>query len=373
MARSARALVVELVADAKDFVKGTQQADDALEKFVTGADQDLDGLARDTDRATDKMGRSFDNLAREAKRSFDKVERSADDAADNLGKESFGEAGKESGSEFASNLGESISSGDYSALGRDTAAGLVSGFAAMPGLGPALAVVAAGAAALFGNIVKEAERRAAQVSSAFQRAAQDSLDALDLTERGHAFNTFIEQLGSGDPAKGMKEFNKQTKAAGVNITDVKQAFIAGGTPLQNLLTKLQQTATQADNVSRNAHTGTIRLSDTARAADTLASKLSNANKDLATGVELAGQLRSVNTSSDQARAIDARTKAFGQQANDLNSAARAQDRINGGFTDPRVIRAVDERTRALKLQSTYAQTASKVGAPGTVVGGKRLN
>lgn len=388
--RSARALVVQLVADVKDFVKGTQKADDALGDFVRDADRDLDKLERqskdaadgmerafdgvsfdklatESKTATEKMGRNFDNLAREAKQSFDKIEREADGST-----AAFGEAGKESGSEFASNLSESLSSGDFTALGTDTAAGLVAGFSSMPGLGAALAPLAAGAALVFGSIVKEAERRAAQVSAAFERAAASSLEQLDLTERGSAFKTFIEQLGEGDAGKGMRKLNEEAKKAGVSVTDIKVAFIQGGKPLDDLIGRLHKAQDEGTKIVGNARTGRVEQDKHARSANNLAVQLQQANKDLATGVDLAGQLRSVNTSADQAAAIKERTDNLNQQAGDLERMGDAQRRLNEWWTDPRIKRAVDERTEALRKQSQYAQTASRVGAPGTVVGGKRL-
>lgn len=285
--RSARALVVEMVADVKDFVRGTQKADDTLSDFVRDAERDLDKLERANKDATDDMARHYDNLSREAKRSFDKIGREAKEETSNT----FGEAGRESGSEFASNLSETLSSGDFTALGTDTAAGLVAGFANMPGLGAALAPLAAGAALIFGSIVKEAQKHAALVTAAFERAASDAVEALNATQRGASFNELLEQLGGMD--KGWKKIVDWSKKAGTNAIDIKNAYVAGGTPLQNQLVKLKQIIDNGTTVVKRGKEYTTEVSAQARAAQHLYNELGGSNDALKEGIELAGMYASI--------------------------------------------------------------------------------
>lgn len=372
--RSARALVVELVADTKDFVKGTQQADDALSDFVKRADTDLDKVGRASKDMADDAGRSFDNIAREAKSSFRKVEQAADDAAHDMRGESFKEAGKESGAEFASNLSETLSSGDFTAIGTDTAAGLVSGFASMPGLGPALAVVAGGAAILFGKIAKDATNAAETVRTVFEQAASDALAKMNETVRGGAFVTFMTQLGGGDVAKGMKKITDQAAAAGVSFQTVRDAFIAGGQPLQNLLDKLNKVEETNDANVKLGRARKNAIAEQGIEAGKLADKLAKQNTLINTGIAQQGELNSLYGADDVAAAVANRTQELKAQKDDLNNMARSQERLNAAQADPRIKDAIDERTRALGRQRTAQEQINAVtptGRPGTVVGGRR--
>lgn len=305
MARSARALVVELVADVGDFVKGTQKADDALQDFVS----DTETGVRDINTAAAKLGdnirdpfekvgtsakdaaddaeRHFDNLAREAKTSFKKVETAADDAADGVGKESFGEAGKEAGAEFASNLGESLASGDISGVLRDTAGGLVSAFAGLAGpVGIGLAAAAATATVIFGKIQAEAERRAARIASVtgaiFDQMSADMQSAIGEFIRGQAYQTFVEGFSKdGDLNEGFREMGKLAKAAGVNVGDIANAFIQGGPAADAMRAKLGQVETTSRNTKVVAHGTVTEYSDAAKAAGTLKDRLSEAETSTA--------------------------------------------------------------------------------------------
>ena len=391
MPRSARALIVELVADVTDFVKGTDKADRALDDFVTDAESgirdvntamdklDVNGRVFDevgdsAKRAADKAERSFDNLAREAKTSFDKVERSADDAARGIGKESFGESGREAGAEFASNLGESISSGDYAALGRDTAAGLVSGFQSIPGIGAAMAVAAAGAAVVFANIQKKAEEAATLTQQAFENMAAGVLESLNQTLRGQQFITTLEQLGGGKAGKGMEKLVDLTNKAGVNAVDFKNALISGGAPLQTQIQKLQAVVDKGKTIDSNWRTSNTKTAQAARAAEALLKQTGKVETSIKKGSEQAAVLNSVLGDKEAQQAVDERTRALKTQKDDTNSTAAAQERANRAFIDPRILTAIDERTRALGRQRTAQEQLNAVtptGPVGTIVGGRR--
>jgi hypothetical protein len=391
-ARSARALVVELVADATDFVKGTQKADDALSDFVADTEQGV----RDINNATDKLGqrvkdpfekvgtsakdaaddadRAFDNLAREAKASFRKVEQAADQAGHDVGKESFGEAGKEAGGEFTANLSETLSSGDYSGLGRDTAAGLVSGFAAMPGIGLALAPLAGAAALVFGQMAKSAADKAALIEQSFQNAASSVLASLATSTRGQQFTTIIEQLGGGTPGKGLDKIAALAKQAGINVVDFKEAMIAGGAPLEVIRKRLVEVEKKGQGIRSNWRTANTETAKAATAAEKLSGVIGTMEGSLDRGAEQAGILNSKLGDKQMKKAVDERAGSIRQQTADLNSSAAAAERARAALIDPRINIAIDERTRTMHKQEVQAsKTAAAVrGIPGTVVGGKVL-
>ena len=399
--RSARALVVELVADVADFVKGTQKADDALSDFVRGADQDLgkledsaDDAARGVNRSLDKIAkddpfekigtqakeaskeaeRAFDNLQREARKSFDKIGDAADDAGHDIGKESFKEAGKESGQEFTTNLGTAVASGDYSTIGTDSAAALAGAFAAFPGFGAAFAPLALAATSVFASMQEQARRAAAQVALAFDTASSAAFENLNQTLRGSSWTQLLEDLGGGDAAKGVKEINKAFEGTNITFQDIQSAYVKGGKSLDQILAKAKNITKESEHHATTAHSGAKEYDAQAKKIQTVTTNLQSANTALGQGVNLAGQVNSVMTSADAARAVDERKQAFRQQAKDMNSIAQSQDRINGGFTDPRINRAIAERTRLLQSQESAARQAAAAvrGAPGTVVGGHRL-
>jgi hypothetical protein len=99
---------------------------------------------RDLERQTD---RTADSVARDWRRMADAGDRAARDlrtSTDRIGRDvrsELGSTGKEAGAEFASNLGESLASGDASRIAQDSVGGLV---ASLAFAGPIGAAVAAG-------------------------------------------------------------------------------------------------------------------------------------------------------------------------------------------------------------------------------------
>lgn len=356
MPRSARALVVELVADVKDFVKGTQEADDALSDFVRDADRDLDKLetavhgvefdklGREAKDAAQDVERAFDNLAREAKQSFRKIDQAADQV--NIGpmKEKMGEAGSEVGSEFAQNLGESLSSGDLTSLAQDTAGGLIGAFQGIGGgIGIGLAGAAAVATTIFAKIQAEAEAKAERIktvtASIFDELSGAMKESLEEMTRGQAYNDFVAGFSKdGDLADGMKQMSALARKAGVNVGDIAAAFVNGGPAAETMRKRLTTIKDEGTRISANAKGTQTSMSGSAKAAD-----------------KLSGYLAEADTATRHA-----------------NDAARAYWESWIGITQE-VRLAEAAASRASSQLARAARAAAQVrGAPGTVVGGRRL-
>jgi hypothetical protein len=251
MARSVKELALRLTTDVSDFAKGTQDA--------AG---DTDDLARNVEQATEKIATSFKDLTQDAQRATDAMARNSKeafskvstDAAHEMGsgaaKESFGEAGGEVGAEFASNIGESLASGDLTGVARDTAAGLVGAFQGIGGpIGIGLATAAALGTAAFANMQAEAERRATNISNItsaiFDKLTADISAAFEEMQRGQAWIQFVQSFApNGTLADGIAALSDRAKKAGTSVGEIGQKFLEGGPPLDGLVKNLEVASTK---------------------------------------------------------------------------------------------------------------------------------
>jgi hypothetical protein len=361
MARSARALVVELVADVGDFVKGTQKADDALSDFVRDADGDLDKLERqsrdaadgmerafdsvsfdkmaaESKTATDKMERNFDNLAREAKRSFDKVEREARDVDLSGAKQSFGEAGSEVGSEFAQNLGESLSSGDLTSLAQDTAGGLIGAFQGLgPGIGTALAGVAAVATTVFAKMSAEAQASAERIrtltSTIFDELNKDMDETLSKMMRGDAWKDFQAGFSpSGDVNEGMTKMRAIADKIGISVGDIATAFIQGGPAQTAMKARIDAVAKAGQGAVKNVRGVGAASTAAANAANELRKHFQEADQATRNAeANLAAQFDTLIKLNAKAAQYERNLQAANKQAGNLkNNLVGAAGTVVGG-------------------------------------------
>jgi hypothetical protein len=433
MARSARALVVELVADVGDFVKGTQKADDALSDFVRDADRDLDKVERsardmadgieralddltpsgrspfdrmaaDSKTATDKIERNFDNLAREAKTSFEKVGRAADDGMDDLGRQSSGRAGEfgaEAGAEFAQNMGEGISSGDFSGVATGTAGGLAASFSQMGPLGVVAGIGIGLAGVMFDGMLKESKKRAEQISNlvATQMAGvvEEFQATLAQTTAGQNLRDLLTELGEGDFGKGFDQMKTASNALGINLDqmlvklqngtlttgDIEKAF-RGTVEEAKKTGAAMAPIVQAQNNIKNA------VSVQAAAARKVAvdsTVMKNAMDPAA--ADAAQMARNTGQMSDSMHGVSGDASSA---AGSFRSAAGHTQGILTDFTDLHEVVAntktemdrlkismenIDKDRNVANLASNLQKAATAAaqvrGAPGTVVGGKRLS
>ena len=172
----AKGIRINFLADVRDFLRGTKD----LEKELDDVADSLDEMAKDGDKATEKLERSFKDLARETRKA-------GDDVGDGMGRgfkrmEALGEdAATEIKDEFKSNLSEVTSSfdGSVESMG-DLVQGTLGGL--VPALGPlGLAVGAAGAAGV-GLVIKsfqDAEARAEEFRAKVSELTQALIEAGD--------------------------------------------------------------------------------------------------------------------------------------------------------------------------------------------------
>jgi hypothetical protein len=172
-----RDLVVRFLSDVAGFIKGTDDVADALDDVS----RSMDETARDADTSSEKIARDYEAAAERMERSTDEFTRdlaaSYRTAANRVRTENakierdtrdtLGDAGREAGSEFAQNLGESISSGDVAGLASGTIGGLAASFGATGPIGLALAGLGAAAVGVFTAIRTNAEKAATAAQSAF--------------------------------------------------------------------------------------------------------------------------------------------------------------------------------------------------------------
>lgn len=344
MARSVKGFLVEIGADVKDFVRGTQEADRELADLATDAATDLGKIETAAKEAADGMERAFDKAASDSRASFKKISDNAGrDLASGDTKQTFGEAGSEVGAEFAQNLGESMASNDLASIAKDTAGGLVSAFQGLGGpIGLGLAGIATAATGIFATIQKEAEAKAARIAAVtgaiFDELSEGMQDSLSEMTRGEAYQEFVKGFSKeGTLSAGLRQMESLAKRAGVNVGDIATAFIQGGPAAETLKQRLIRIRQEGTTTSTNSRVVAQKISDSAKAAKDLQKYMGEADKSTADA--------------------EASSRALLEQVLALAQAA-----------------ANYENNMKLALEKQQrAASAAKRGAPGTVVGGRALN
>jgi hypothetical protein len=208
-------IVVRIASNVREFLKGTDQVERALDDL---GDESGD-LSLDVERDTRRMEDAFRDAAASIDKSSRKAERSVREGFADPAVESGKEAGSEVGAEFASNLGESLASSDLSGLGRDTAAGLVSGFASIGGpIGLVLAGVAATAAGVFAGITSAAEASKERIDELYQSLIGGDALASESLKESQAL-AYLDSLGSS-----ADQVLDAYEAIGVSLPDVVAAL-----------------------------------------------------------------------------------------------------------------------------------------------------
>lgn len=211
--------------DVKDLSKALDDTADAL-----------DDVARDGDKAGDKIEASFRDMVREA----GKAEKAVDDVKDStrrLGDDGVGgfrklkDAGSEASDELKQNLGETFSSfrgdlEDVPQIAQDVLGGLAGSVGGIPAaLG--LAGAAAGVGVIIENFTKIAEAADEAKESAFDMAytVGGALDAAGYSQRLASWTGETEKW---------KQANDIAQATGWDVVDVVDAMAAGGDKLRDL-------------------------------------------------------------------------------------------------------------------------------------------
>jgi ABC-type transporter Mla subunit MlaD len=205
MAGRGRGIIVDLVANANPFRRGTKQAEDALEDFGDSLDQ----VARDGDKAAEKLERSFKDTARAVNNVGDDVRRNSN----------LGSVGAEIGEEFSQNFGEAVRSGNPAEAITETFTSLG------PAFGVAGLAVAAGAGIVNGVIqgIQQAKDRLKDAGNELYRALEDGF--LDAAERKIQLTA---ALGVDEYEDALDKIARLASETGVSTREIA-AYLQDGT------------------------------------------------------------------------------------------------------------------------------------------------
>lgn len=250
------------------------RARDFVAKFFT----DTSRFVTDkVEQGLDDVGHAATNAAKETEHAFDRIKRKVSDTGHEtsvVGKETFGEAGKEVGAEFAQNVGQGLASGNIGTLAQDSAGGLVSAFANLGGpVGLALAPIAAVAAGVFASITASAAKMRADVQEQFDQL-------LSGADRQARIGTTLEQVfGGGSLAENLRLAGEEAQRAGVPVKDLVDALVnpKDSGKLTALLDAIRDKGTTTfEGVSRTGAGMQKSYTDAAQAANDILGKLDEA-------------------------------------------------------------------------------------------------
>lgn len=212
-AGAARQLVLRYVADARDFIRPTQQATDALD------DQAREAAA--LERALGKLDAQYADTGRAA-------DRAADDLRASSGK--VGEVGREAGAEFSQNFGESVRSGD-------PAGALIETITNAGGMfGPA-GLAVAGLFGIGAALVKDVQDQAARLREAGRSAWEAMQDGvLDAAESKVQLTA---ALGVDDWEAAVDRLAEQAAELGVGAREYAAYLQSGVDPAGRIAAALE--------------------------------------------------------------------------------------------------------------------------------------
>lgn len=238
MAR-ARDVVVRFLAETRDFLRG---ADDIADAYTD--------MARDAERAADAGEDAARDTARAWDRAADAMRRDVDGATRDIGGD-VADTGREAGTEFAQNMGEAISSGDWSAVANDTAGGLS---ASLLAAGP-IGAVAGAAVALGGIFLAQFQARAAQV----KELASQTFDAYrdGLIEQAEKEQLLITMLGVDNIDEAYREIGRIARELGGTAADVQRELLTAGDAVTPLDDAVAGIISKRDDLARGKGIGLI--------------------------------------------------------------------------------------------------------------------
>lgn len=262
MAR-ARDFIARFLSDTSKFE--TERAADDLDELGDQAErtaEKVDDFGDQTDRTAAKVDDAFDRIRASSKRGMDDVGRNVDEGGSKVK-----DAGSEIGAEFSENIGEGMRSGDYTAVGFETATSLTSALGPI-GLGIGLG------AAIVGGLVTGAKQRAQDLRDATkewveiykeagaliideQTIANAALEKLT-GESGDQYRAWAEQLGlsagtvaralSGD-AEAVNEVEAALGPANERLDESTRKVESHGKVAQSSITFNRDLAGAIDEVS----------------------------------------------------------------------------------------------------------------------------
>jgi hypothetical protein len=190
-------------------------------------------------RETEQLERATDSAADEAVRDWRKISDAAADAARKIDRSTgpggiagdmrdlqadAADTGREVGQEFASNLGESLASGDASRIVQDSAGGLISSLAFAGPIGAAVAAAGTIGLAFWNNFEQTTRERREAVIATASTVFQGILDEGAAFAKRFATDTLRDFL---DPAQ-VDELSGRARKASERLGDDLAAAIVGG-------------------------------------------------------------------------------------------------------------------------------------------------
>lgn len=268
--RKPRDLVVRFLSDVAGFIKGTDDVADALDDVSASMDSTArdaatssDKIARDYEAAAESMERSTDEFTRDLAASYRAAAarvRTENDKIKTDTKATFADTGREAGAELASNVGEAISSGDFTGVAAGTAGGMAT---ALTAAGPAGIIAAAGLT--LGTIFLT---RFQAEATKIKAVAESTFEALrdGLLERAEQENLLMTALGVESAEEAYNRVAEIAAGLGTNAAAVYDELVSGGTAA----TELDDTLASVDGrVSklRSARTPVFRDDELGRARE----------------------------------------------------------------------------------------------------------
>lgn len=351
-----KGIVVDFVANVREFLRGT----DDVERSLDDVADSLDDVAREGEDATRDLERDIKDLARDSERSFKEIARDARKSFDDVGdagkrgfkkvedsSESAGQVISDEARQSSAELGasfdgsfESIVDGFRdvsSAAGTELGgvAGYALGFGTAIGIGLITKIVEginegkervrAGADALFGSITAAAEESG---RSAARILTEGLLDEAAKQER------LMDVLGVDNITDALVEVNRIAGAVGASSGDIYDALT--GTA-EDTARVLGQVETNVDRLEGKARRGDARSAAAAEDAITAQNKLNKAagykadtEERAATAVRTQAQIEGQAIADKQESAALAERNAVAAEkaaaANERSAAAAKQAR-----------------------------------------------
>lgn len=219
----AKGIVVDLVANVAGFLRGTKDAEKALDDV----DHSLDDLARGGEQAAKKIEQSFSD-------SFHELRVDADKAGHDVGNELHRnarakEVGSEVGSEFAQNFGEGIRGGNIGGSVFETLTSLA------PALG-ALGIGVAVGAGFVNQIIQGANEKKAQITA----MASDLFTTLrdGFLDQAGKENLVEKALGVDTIDAAYRKVAELSRLTGIAAGDIFEAISSGGTAQTGVTAKI---------------------------------------------------------------------------------------------------------------------------------------
>jgi len=234
----AKGIVINFLSDVRDFLRGTSDVEEALDDVVDS----LDDVAKDGDKAAEKLADSFKDNMKEASRA-------AREAGDGIGtsfKKGADQAVQSSEvvkKEAIANLSEVASSFDGSIqsvgdLVQGTLGGIVQDLGAW-----GIAAGVAGAASV-GLVIKSYEDTQAELLATRERVNELTQAMIDQGDATVPLDFIIENLrkiigGADDAAKSFKDIKKQADDLGLSAGVLATAYAGGEEAIDGQLGALQ--------------------------------------------------------------------------------------------------------------------------------------